>query len=150
METDLPLSIIELVKQVEALEDYEVAADALLALSRRDPATCARLALRILAAGLGDVYLRASAFAMLYGCVRDVAFDYIHRHARDCEPYVFAAMLDQVVDDVGILQESVALQRAVRYLKPIVALRAHEDAPGLARIVADFYRYYGDQDAAAG
>jgi len=105
-----------LIKSVENLEDYEQSSQALMELVHCDPPTGARLALVILVSARGDVHLRAFAFNMLYRADRQNAFNYMREYASSSEPQVFAAMLDEVADDAGLLTTSEELQGIVRFL----------------------------------
>lgn len=115
--------ISDLVQQVELLEDYEQSSQALLELVRMDAALGAKLALNLLLSAAGDVHLRAFAFNMLYTADRQTAFDFIRKSAASSEPQVFAAMLTEVTDDVGMLEESVELQQVVQFLLPMARSR---------------------------
>lgn len=119
-------NVIELVRQIEALEDYEESSEALLQLSRLSPTTASSLALRILTEQAGDVHLQAFAFYMLYRTSRDVAFQYIAENSLTCDQAILAEMVGEVTTDVGLLPESVDLAEVVQLLRSTVAVRRTE------------------------
>lgn len=112
MSSNLP----DLVRQVELLEDYEQSAQALMDVVHIEPAVGARLASNALRSAAGDAHFRAFAFNMLYRADRQAAFNFIREKAAICEPQVFSAMLDEVADDVGLLEESQDLRQIVQLL----------------------------------
>ncbi|WP_143074258.1 hypothetical protein [Roseateles sp. YR242] len=126
----MPTKIEDLVRQVECLEDYEQASQALMDVVHLEPATGGRLALNLLRSTAGDVHLRAFAFSMLYRANRAVAYEYARKNSGLCEAPVFLAMLGEVVEDVGLLNESTELQQVVADLRSAISHRT--DSEGLA------------------
>ena len=139
-------NIEDLVKQVERLEDYEQASNALMEVVHREPATGERLALHLLRSKAGDVHLRAFAFSMLYRANRATAFEYVRENSSTSEPAIFGAMLGEVAEDVGLLNESAELRQMVAYLRSAISHRPDNDAEAMKLAVNDFRRVYGDSN----
>jgi hypothetical protein len=134
--------ISDLVRQVELLEDHEQSSEALMELVHMDAAVGAKLALNLLLSAAGDVHLRAFAFNMLYTADREAAFDFIRKNAASSEPQVFAAILTEVTDDVGVLQESVELQQVVQFLLPMARSRRPAETGSTRDTIDSFLAIY--------
>lgn len=119
---DLP----ELIRTVECLEDYEEASAALIEIKQRTPAICANLAFHILDKALGDRYLQAFAFGMLYSTDRNRAFSWMRQHASNCDAYVFGSILTSIGIDAGLLEEVPELSEMVRMLRHVIAARTSD------------------------
>jgi hypothetical protein len=145
LEIKLSSTIEDLVKQVERLEDYEQASQALMEVVHREPATGERLALTLLRSKAGDVHLRAFAFSMLYRANRAAAFEYARENSSTCEPAVFEAILGEVADDVGLLSESSELQLMVAYLRRAISNRPDHHLEEIRRGAHEFLRVYGNE-----
>ena len=145
LENKLPSNIENLIQQVELLEDYEKASQALMDVVHQRPHEGARLALNIISSGAGDIYLRSFAFSMLYRADRAKAFDCSQRGAINCESEVFAAMLMEVAEDVGHLRESQELRQIVSLLQSIIPLRRSDESISLQKSVEEFLKIYGTE-----
>lgn len=136
----------DLVRQVEYLEDYEQAAQALMKIVHRDPATGGSLALNLLRSKSGDTHLRAFAFSMLYRANRSLACEFVRENSSVCESAVFLAMLGEVVEDVGLLDDSKELQQMVDHLRSAILHRSDVDNEATKQEVHEFLKIYGTRD----
>lgn len=109
-----------------------------------EPATGGQLALNLLRSTAGDVNLRAFAFSMLYRANRAVAYEYARKNSVACEPPVFLAMLGEVAEDVGLLNESTELQQVVADLRSAISQRTDSDTEGVRRGAHEFLAIYGN------
>lgn len=131
-----------LIKQVESLEDYEQASQALMEIVHKEPVVGLCLALNILIFNKGDVHLRAFAFSMLYRVNKSAAFHYIQEKAKTCEPKVFLAMLGEVTEDAGLLNDSLELREMIAFIREAILYRRDYDTEELRRGVRDFMIAY--------
>jgi hypothetical protein len=120
MEKDIDSMLHEL----NSMENYEEASNALLGLTRQRPDLAKKYASEILISEKGDSHMQAFAFNMLYRLDRDEAFNFIRQAANSCGVTVFAAMLSEVTDDVGLYSESIELREIVQFLRDKIAQRA--------------------------
>jgi hypothetical protein len=144
LENKLPANIEDYIRQIENIEDYELASQALMEVVRLEPATGARLALNILRSKAGDKHLRAFSFSMLYRANRAAAFEYTREYSNTCDAEVFVAILGEVAEDVGVLNDSTDLQQVVSHLRFAISNRPDRDADAMKRGINDFLRVYGD------
>lgn len=125
-----------------AVEDFEEAGHALLALEKENPSLAREVALKILHDSLGDVYYRALAFEVLYSAAFDDALAYIESNAAVESAYVLGAMVEAITEDVGVLVNRDKVLRAASILKKALALRPREELDSLAIKKARFYEAY--------
>ncbi|MBS2533997.1 hypothetical protein KGQ20_14575 [Catenulispora sp. NF23] len=135
--------IDDLVRQVQLPDDYEQASEALIELVSLDPDTGARVALKVLQDGIGDVFLRGFAFDLLYRAHQAAAVDLIEQSARTCEPHVFAEMLTEVAADEALAAESDEVRRAVSALRSALKARTPGDLEEISGSVDMFFEAYG-------
>ena len=144
LEIEMLSDIENLVKKVECLEDYEQASQALMEIVRREPESGSVLAMNLLRSNAGDVHLRAFAFSMLYRANRTRAFGYIRENSQMCEPAVFLAMLSEVAEDVGLVNESSELRQMVAFLRESISYRSDRQVDVVQRGVEEFLSTYSD------
>jgi len=111
-----------------------------------EPAMGGKLALNLLRSTAGDVHLRAFAFSMLYRANRTVAYEYARENAGSCEAPVFLAMLGEVAEDIGLLNESSELQQVIADLRSAISHRTDSDTEVVKRGVHDFLAAHGNRD----
>lgn len=141
MKTDL-MALEDLVKEVNALEDYENASNALMQIAHRVPELGAELALKILREARGDEHFQAFAFNMLYSANRSQALIYVREHMLSAGAKVFASMLSEVAEDVGMLEESNDLKEIVAGLSEALRQRPQEQLLEFKKSVELFARTY--------
>lgn len=115
-----------------AVEDFEEASNALLALKRGYKQLAREVALRILRKRIGDVFYRALAFEVLYSIALKDAVAYIESDAGCESPYVLGAMIESVTEDAGILTSEDEIHKAVLLLRRALMQRSPEDLVSLA------------------
>lgn len=133
----------DLVKQIAAAEDYEQASEALIELVSIDPDAGARVALKLLDADIGDVYLQGFAFNMLYRVDLPAAVAYIRQNANTCDSYILGEMLAEVASDEALLSESEEVRQAVALLRSAIKARKAGDMEEISGSVDMFYDAYG-------
>lgn len=131
-------SLDDLLKAVDSLEDYETASAALMEIAHRAPLLGAQLALRILEEIKGDAYLRAFAFNILHSADRVRSLKYVNENMLSAEPLVFAAMLSEVAEDVGLLNDSDELRMTVVALADTLQKRK-KDGLEIVQKSAEFF-----------
>lgn len=140
MQSDIEFAIQELT----SLDDYWEAGEHLCLLSEKRPDLARMYTLDILNRLRGDRYLRAFSFNILYRVDRAAAFDLIRKTARFCEPYVFSTMLNEVVNDVGVFDESPELGQIVQRLFKVITHRAgNAEDDHEKKAVGAFLEMYG-------
>jgi hypothetical protein len=142
-------NIIDMIKQVELLEDYEQASQSLMDVVHVDPVTGGKLALNILKSNSADVYFRYFAFCMLYRANRSAAFEYITEHSSTCDSEVFGSMLCEISEDSGLYSDSCEIQKAVSQLKLALLQRSDIDIKSIGKNLHDFLEAYGDKSPPA-
>lgn len=115
-----------------AVEDFEEASNALLALKRENKLLAREVALKILHERIGDVFYRALAFEVLYSVALNDAVAYIESDAGTESAYVLGAMIESVTEDVGALTSQDEILKAVSLLRKALMLRSSEDLSSLA------------------
>lgn len=140
MKSDLDLD--GLIKEVNALEDYERASAALAEVAHRAPALGADLAMRVLDEARGDAHLRAFAFNILHSYDRARALRYAHEHMLSAEPLVFAAMLTEAAEDVGLLGESDEIRGVVAALSDALQRRPKDELATIQKSAEFFAKTY--------
>jgi len=128
-----------------AVEDFEDASSALLALKKEDKLLARDVALKILREQIGDVFYRAHAFEVLYAVALNDAVAYIASDAGTESPYVVGAMIESVTEDAGALESRDEILEAVLLLRKALVLRSSEDLGSLAAQIARFDEAYRSQ-----
>lgn len=137
-------SVEHLHQHVIDLEDYEVAADALSALQKRDSALAERLALDIITQKQGDPHFQAFAFDTLYAVNLQAGIALIRNPSPDLSATVLAAMIECVAEDVGIAQETPDILGAVDSLKVLINRLSPDEAKRIGETIAWFRQTYPD------
>lgn len=131
-----------LIDQVFSPDDYEMAADALAQLASEQPKIAARVAHRMLRERLGDQHLLAFAFNILYSKDRRLAWEYIQKNHQTEGIHVFAAMLTEIAEDVGLREELAGLEEIVELLAREIKARHRDDLKAIGESVSLFLEAY--------
>ncbi|MFB5681416.1 hypothetical protein ACE3NQ_10885 [Paenibacillus terreus] len=91
------LSTSDLVELIKRLENYEEVSSALTELSQRDKTILIPLCHNILQAELGDEYLQAIAFNLLYTSDREKAMEWVKVKLES----VFTSVLGEIFDNLS-------------------------------------------------
>lgn len=128
-----------------AVEDFEEASNALLALKREYKLLAREVALKILREHIGDVFYRALAFEVLYSVALDDAVAYIESDAATESAYVLGSMIDSVTEDAGALEFRDEILKAVLLLQKALRLRSPGELSSLAIQRTRFEEAYRSQ-----
>lgn len=124
------------------IQDFDVAGDALLALTTTDKDRARDVALKILHDRIGDVFYQALAFEMLYDVSLADAVAYIQLNAMKESAYVFGAMLSSVAEDVNAPDGRDQIVLAVSVLRKALALRSAKELDEISKKRAWFEKTY--------
>lgn len=115
-----------------AVEDFEEASNAFLALKRKNKLLAREIALKILHERIGDVFYRALAFEVLYSVALSDAVAYIESDAGTENAYVLRSMIESVTEDAGAITSRDEIQKAVLLLRKALMVRSPDDLSSIA------------------
>ena len=93
----------ELIQIIEIMGDYDEVADALIELKHRKNDKVFSMLNKIIREQLGDVYLQAMAFELLYQINFEEALTLLNEKINEFDPYILASAMDCLSEDSEVI-----------------------------------------------